>query len=125
MRRGTQAGSALAEVLVALVIVSLSLVAFFHVAAERARRIRHLETTQSAFLVAQSKLAAAGVEFRLDRGPVTGEEGPFAWRVDAELADVSAASAAGQLWRVTVGVRRRDGGPAVLLVRSLRLAPAA
>ncbi len=118
-------GFALIEILVALAILAMSLTAFFHVVTGSANRTRLAETRRAAELVAQSELAAAGTAYSLNNGPVTGVEGPFAWWMEAAPYGGDAQSNAGVLWAVDVGVRLRSGGPVIVLLRSLRLAPAA
>ena len=116
-----QEGIALVEVLVALLILSMSLAALFQVVADSADRARHIEEVRAARLIAQSQLAAAGTSVPLDSGPVAGNEGPFFWWLSASPYSDGDRSEAGALWSVTVGVRLRSGGPALVVLRSLRV----
>ncbi len=115
-------GSALIEVLVALVIVMLSLGVLFEVVGDGAVRAHQVESKRAALVVAQSELAAAGIAYPLDAGPVNGVEGPYSWWIDAAPYG-RGNSGAGRLWRVTVQVGLQSGGPVLVQLRSLRLAP--
>jgi len=125
MMRGaaTDAGSAFIEVLIALAITALALSVLFDVVGDGAARARQAESKRAALVVAQSQLAAAGIAYPLDGGPVSGIEGPFSWWIDA-VPYGRGASSAGRLWRVTVLVSLQNGGPTLVQLRSLRLAPA-
>jgi len=120
-----EGGFALVEALVALAVLALSLTCLLRVTADYARLSRLAETHRAAELVAQSELAAAGLLYPLDGGTVTGVVGPFIWRVQSAPYGDGAESAAGRLWLVSAGVRRREGGPDIVVLRSVRLAPAA
>lgn len=115
-------GSALIEVLVGLAIVALSLGGLFEVVGSGAVRAHQAENKRAALVVAQSELAAAGIAYPLDGGPVNGVEGPYSWWISA-ARDGRDNSDAGQLWRVTVQVGLQSGGPVLVQLRSLRLAP--
>lgn len=115
-------GSALIEVLVGLAIVALSLGVLFEVVGSGAVRAHQAENKRAALVVAQSELAAAGIAFPLNGGPVNGVAGPYSWWVSAAPSGRD-KSDAGQLWRVTVQVGLQSGGPVLVQLRSLRLAP--
>ncbi|MEJ1970187.1 MAG: prepilin-type N-terminal cleavage/methylation domain-containing protein [Rhizomicrobium sp.] len=123
-RPSRQNGFALIDVLVALAILAVSLTALFRVIADSAARTRDAEAHRAAELIAQSELAAAGIAYKLNEGPVTGAEGPFAWWMEASPYGGNAESSAGTLWFVTVGVQLRTGGSPLVVLRSLRLAHA-
>jgi hypothetical protein len=116
------AGSAFIEILVALTITTLSVVALFDVVGAGAVRARQAENKRAALVVAQSQLAATGIIYPLDAGPVSGTEGPYIWWLDS--TPVGGGSSAGRLWRVTVQVGLQSGGPILVQIGSLRLAPA-
>ena len=122
VRPSAESGFALIEALVALAILAVSLGALLSVAADAANRTRLSESRRAAELVAESQLAAAGIVYSLGGAPAEGIAGPFAWRVTMRAA--GAGSAVGSLWAVTVTVRMRSGGPALAVLRSMRLAPA-
>lgn len=123
-RKASEEGFALIEALVALGILALSLTVLFRITTDYVRRSRAAETSRAAELVAQSQLSAAGVLFPLDGREASGIEGPFFWRVDSTPYGGDIKSTAGRLWLVSAGVRRREGGPDILVLRSVRLAPA-
>jgi type II secretory pathway pseudopilin PulG len=115
-------GSALIEVLVGLAIVALSLGVLFEVVGNGAVRAHQAENKRAALVLAQSELAAAGFAYPLNGGPVNGVEGPYSWWIDAAPYGRDKSNA-GQLWRVTVQVGLQSGGPILVQLRSLRLAP--
>ncbi|HEY4078739.1 MAG TPA: hypothetical protein VGM26_17560 [Rhizomicrobium sp.] len=114
-------GSAFIEVLVALAITAVAFGILLEVVGDGAVRARVAENKRAALVVAQSELAAAGVGYPLDGGPVNGVEGPFSWWIDAVPYE-QGASSTGILWRVTVHVSLQNGGPVLVQLRSLRLA---
>jgi type II secretory pathway pseudopilin PulG len=116
-------GNAFLEILVALIIIAAALGVLFEVIADGAVRARQAEAKRSALVVAQSELAAAGIAYPLDGGPVNGVEGPFTWWVDFAPYGRS-TSGAGRLWAVRVQVSLSSGGPVLVDMRSLRLASA-
>jgi type II secretory pathway pseudopilin PulG len=117
------AGSAFIEILVALAITALCVAVLFDVVGDGAMRARQAESKRAALVVAQSQLAAAGIAYPLNAGPLSGTEGPYVWWLDALPA--GGGSSAGRLWRVTVQVGLQSGGPMLVQLRSLRLAPPA
>jgi len=121
--RPGERGSALIEAIVSTAIVAMVLGMAFQVISETASRQRMDERRRAAVLVAQSELAATGVEIPVEQGQSAGLSGPFAWRVSIEPygGDV-APSSAGALMRVTVDVSSRDGGPPLATLHGLRLA---
>ena len=122
MRRGER-GSLLIEALIASAIVAMVLAGAYQVVGDSAGRLRGLEARRTAYLIAQSQLAAVGAETPVQSGATAGTQGDFAWRIDiTPYADSLAASAAGELYRVRVSVRpRRDENHDLAVLTSLRL----
>lgn len=118
-------GFALVDALAALAILSLSLACFLHVSAEEARRSSRAESLRAATLVAESALASAGTLYPLERGTVSGAEGPFSWWVECAPYGDGTKSRAGTLWLVTAGVKPLRGGAPLIVLRSVRLATSA
>ncbi len=121
IRRRSEDGIALVEVLVAFILIALSLTVLCQVLASSTLRTRPLETFRAAELVARSQLAAAGVAYPLQARAVTGIEGPYLWTLDSQPVSEAGQSDAGVLWRVRISVRLRSGGSAVVRLRSMRL----
>jgi hypothetical protein len=73
-------------------------------------------------LVAQSELADVGADIPLAAGDASGQSGDLAWRVAITPYDENEdRNPAGKLWDIAVSVGPRDGGPALITLRSLRL----
>jgi general secretion pathway protein I len=126
MRRLTRhssadAGSVLVEAMVAVAIVAMMLAVTYRSVGDSVLRARSAEASRTAMMIAQSRLALAGVEIPLQPGETTGVEGAFTWRVSITPAD-GAPSAMGQLMSVTVSVRDKGPGDRAEL-STLRLAP--
>lgn len=118
------AGSAFVESIVAAAIVAMALGATYRVIADSAGRDRAAEARRAALLVAQSELANVGVEIPLAPGDASGLSGDMAWRVAIAPYDENQdKNPAGELLYVAVSVAPRDGGPALVTLRSLRLGP--
>jgi hypothetical protein len=110
--------------MVAAAIVAMGLGATFQAIGDAARRNRDVESHRAALLVAQSELAAVGSEYPLHPGEAVGGAGDFAWRIEVSpYSDGVPDSAAGGLWRVSVSVRARTGGPYLVTLQTLRLGP--
>ncbi|MDB5481955.1 MAG: hypothetical protein JWO83_3008 [Caulobacteraceae bacterium] len=121
-RARAETGSAFVESIVAAAIVALALGATFRVVADGAARDRGAEARRAALLVAQSELAAVGADIPLAPGNTSGESGDLAWRVDiSPYAENDEKNPAGELLRVAVSVRPREGGSSLVTLQSLRL----
>ena len=117
-------GAIFVESLVAAAIVAMILATTFRVIADGAARERESEQRRMALLVAQSELAAVGVEIPLEPGENEGVSGDMVWTVDvAPYSDESGASSAGDLSKVVVSVRPRAGGRNLVALETLRLGP--
>ena len=120
MRR--DAGSVFVESMIAATIVAVALGGTFQVIGDGAARDRASQDRRLALLVAQSELAAVGAEIPLVSGQNSGLADDMTWRVDiTPYGDGVDASAVGPLWRVSVTVRRRDGGPDLARLETLKL----
>jgi general secretion pathway protein I len=80
------AGFTLIEVLVAFVLLSLVLATGFEIFSTGLRRAGDLEAHSRAVMIAQTKLAAAGLEEQLKEGRTEGEseDGQFRWSLDVK-----------------------------------------
>ena len=122
--RRRDAGAIFVESLVAAAIVAMILVTTFRVVTDGAAHARMAEQRRMALLVAQSELAAVGVEIPIQAGEKTGVSGEMAWSVDVSpYSDESGASTVGALWKVTVSVRPSAGGRNLVSLRTLRIGP--
>jgi len=120
--RGDDSGTAFVESIVAAAIVALALGSTWRVVADGAARDRGTEARRAALLVAQSEMAAVGADIPLAPGDASGESGDMAWRVEITPYDENAQNnQVGELLRVAVSVWRRDGGPSLVTLQSLRL----
>ena len=123
-RAARDRGSVFIESMVAAAIVAMGLAATFQAIGDSARRDRDAEAHRAALLVAQSELAAVGSEYPLHPGETAGGDGDFVWRIEVSpYSDGVASSAAGGLWRVSVAIRPRSGGPDLVTLQTLRLGP--
>jgi hypothetical protein len=109
-------------------MIMIAMVAMFYGSFSSALGISdHTGRTEAALRVAQSRLAAAGVETPLRTGVEEGREGGIGWRVD--VRPYSAAGAAAQsiglaafYVSVTVSWRDRRGGkPRSLTLSTMKL----
>jgi general secretion pathway protein I len=122
-------GFTLLEVLVALVILSISLGVLFEVFSAGLRGRRTAKEYEQATLLAESKLDAVGIEQPLLEGSSSGQfDNQFQWRVDVLPYHEQGRNEAGDLlWRpllltVTVSwVDQKDKRSVVL--KTLRLVP--
>ncbi len=80
--RRRSGGFTLLEVLVAFTVLAISLGVLFEIFSTGMRASRSAEEYTRATLLAESKLAAIGIEGTLEEGETTGEYGDgYAWRV--------------------------------------------
>ena len=122
--RGADGGSAFVESIVAAAIVAMALGATYRVIADGAARDKAVAARRTALLVAQSELAAVGADIPLAPGDAAGQSGDLAWRVDiTPYGENEGQNPAGELLRVAVSVRPRDGGADLVTLQSLRLGP--
>jgi hypothetical protein len=120
--RGADGGAVFVESMIAAAIVALVLGTTFEVIADGARREKAAANHRLALLVAQSALDDVGADIRLDSGETSGASGPFVWRVDVTpYVAEGEPDTAGSLWKADVMVRRREGGPSLASLSTLRL----
>lgn len=129
MRR-RQLGFSLLEVLVAFVILSLSLGVIMRLFSTSLRNIATTERSTHAVAVAESALAALGVETPLTEGESSGEDGQgYRWRAQvsrhAEAATVLDNPSAPVLYQIDLSVTRDADAEhkPLLTLTTLRLAP--
>ncbi len=128
-RRGVAAGFTLLEVIVALAILAVALAALMQSFSTGLRGARAAERQTIATLLAESRLAAVGVEMPLEAGESGGEiDHGYRWRATVRPylepgleAEGQAGMAAYEI-AVTVSWEAADGGGSVTL-ETLRLAP--
>ncbi|MCF4164787.1 type II secretion system GspH family protein [Zavarzinia compransoris] len=123
MSGARQRGAALIEVLVALAIVALGLGTLFAVVGDGSLRAREQGDRQAALVVAQSQIEAAGRAYPLGGAPVTGRAGPLVYRIESRPYGAKGQSLAGDLWFVTVSVRRDGVTTPLVVLGSIRLDP--
>jgi general secretion pathway protein I len=104
-----QRGFSLIEVLVAFMILAISLTVIFRIFSGGLRNIALSEDYARAVLVAESRMASAGVEAPLEAGTVSGRwDRRFRWRRAVELyrpwSDDKPLSVPIQAFRVSVSV---------------------
>ena len=122
-------GFSLIEILVAFVVLSLTLSVIMQIFSGGLRNVRHSDNYSRALYLAESRLAALGVEQPLREGVISGElDQRFRWQIsvrpyrEAVTADETLLKLA--LYHVMVVVSWDDGGQARQLeLTSLRLAP--
>jgi general secretion pathway protein I len=110
MRR--ERGFTLVEIVVAFVLLSAVLMTGFEIFSQGLRRAGDLDDEGRAIVIAQSKLAAAGVEELLKEGSSQGqsEDGRFRWTMVIQRTDEGSAGPgqpinnAYQLFRIEVRV---------------------
>jgi general secretion pathway protein I len=87
--RRREAGFTLIEVVVAFVMLAVVLVTSFEIFTSGMRRAGDLEDYSRALLLAQSKIAAAGMEEQFKEGETQGEteDGRFRWAVGIRRTD--------------------------------------
>ena len=118
MRARAQTGFTLLEVVVAFVVLALILATVFQIFSAGLGRAGDLDEQSRALVLAQSTLAAAGVEDQLYEGETQGESGDrrYRWVLSVRpapqaKADGTAVQATFDLFRVDVVVawRSADG----------------
>jgi general secretion pathway protein I len=113
-----QAGFTLIEVVVAFLLLSLVLASGFELFTAGMRRAVVLEERAQALVVAQSRLATAGVEGKLQEGVSSGqsEDGKYRWTLTIAKSEEGAPDAnqplqtAFGLYRIEVVVQWRGSG---------------
>jgi general secretion pathway protein I len=84
-----QQGFSLLEILIAFSILAFSITIMLNIFSGGLRRAMVSEEYQQAVIIAQSKLAAAGVEEELDNGEQSGDiEEKYFWSVQMEAFDL-------------------------------------
>lgn len=84
-----QQGFSLLEILIAFSILAFSITILLNIFSGGLRRAMVSEEYQQAVIIAQSKLAAAGVEEELDNGEQSGDiEEKYFWSVQMEAFDL-------------------------------------
>jgi general secretion pathway protein I len=122
-------GMTLIEVLVAFVVLSTTLAVIMQIFSGGIRNARLSEGYSRAVFLAQSRLAAAGVEQRLSPGSTSGQVGPdLRWQVQvAPFDDAGAANKfllPTRLYQVRVSVSWSDDGKERQVeLSTLRLGP--
>lgn len=91
--RTRQTGFTLIEVVVAFLLLSLVMASGFELFTTGMRRAADLEDRAQALVVAQSRLASAGVESPLKEGVASGqtEDGKYSWTVATTRSEEGAA----------------------------------
>jgi general secretion pathway protein I len=123
---GREAGFTIIEVLIALALVAVSLVAIGSLMATNARGVRSLES-HVALVQAARTVMAAGIPQRADLGPGTssGKTDDYRWTVDVSpLGGGWTVPDADVAWiPELVRVRVTSAGGAVSDIRTVRLMP--
>ncbi|GAW86043.1 general secretion pathway protein I [Bathymodiolus platifrons methanotrophic gill symbiont] len=84
-KQRSQQGFSLLEILIAFSILAFSLTILLNIFSGGLRRTMVSEEYQQAVIIAQSRLAAAGIEEPLDNGTQAGEiEGKYFWSVQVQ-----------------------------------------
>ena len=87
----SQQGFSLLEILIAFSILAFSLTILLNIFSGGLRRTMVSEEYQQAVIIAQSKLAAVGIEEPLDEGMQDGEiEGKYFWTVQVQAFNLEA-----------------------------------
>lgn len=90
-KQRSQQGFSLLEILVAFSILAFSLTILLNIFSSGLRRTIVSEEYQKAVIIAQSRLAAAGVEEPLENGGQDGAaEGKYFWSVQVQAFDLDA-----------------------------------
>ncbi len=127
--RKPQRGMTLLEILVAFVILSLTMAVILHIFSGGMRNSKSAESYSRAVFLAQSRLAAVGVERPLTPGEDSGQVGTnLQWRVS-----VSAVDDGGEADRLLMPVRQyvvramvawqEDGRDKHIELSSVRIGP--
>ena len=126
MRRSPRArerGSVLIDALVAIGVMTVTLVMAAQTLGDGARRTAAGERSRLALLEARSRLAEVGGDIPLVVGDAQGVDGDMVWRVDIAPGPPTGGAAGVGLLQVTVAVSDR-GGPELATLRTLRLGAA-
>lgn len=123
-----EAGFSLIEVLVSLAVTGIALGAAFFLFGSALRGSLHAERTTMATLVAESKLAEAGIAAPLQPGRTAGRTGDgYAWVTEVRpyrvLRDDGTASLPVNAFEVVVTVAWGDDDHSAVSLRTLRLRP--
>jgi general secretion pathway protein I len=119
----------LIEVLVAFVVLSMTLAVIMQIFSGGMRNARLAGAYSYALILAESQLAAAGVEQPLSVGQSSGQTGPdLTWRTTVELFDDGGAAERlllpTRLYQVRAQVSWNEGGrERQVQLTSLRLGP--
>lgn len=124
-------GFSLLEVLVAFVILALSLGVLMRIFSGGLNNVGRAERHAHAVVLAESRLAALGVEAPLEEGENAGEtEQGYQWRTlvrryEGAQGDLDPQSMPIELFQVAVMVSWSEGGerPGQVVLASLRAAP--
>lgn len=119
-------GMTLIEVLVAFVVLSVTLAVILQIFTGGMRNARLADGYSRAVFLAESKLAAAGVERPLLAGDDAGQSGDMRWHVSVQSMDDGGAAdrllLPSRLYQVSVRVAWNEGGhDRQVLLESLRL----
>lgn len=118
------AGFTLLEVLVALIVLALLLGAFAQIMQTGLRQSRTVEARTTATMLAQSRLAAVGIELPLAVGEAWGEtEDGLAWRTAIELVEPPTESQPLAAYAVQVTVAWSPAPGDQVTLTTLRIGP--
>ena len=124
--RSGAAGFTLVEVLVALAILSGTMVVLYGAMGDAASRLARAQAEAGAVALAQSKLDEVGLTIAPIVGDVSGAQGPYAWTVSIAVSGTAEERVAwpAVLAEVSVNVTWSDGAQKhALAVRTLKLLP--
>jgi general secretion pathway protein I len=110
---GGDAGFTLIEMLVALMVMIAAATMLYRGFSGGLRAAATADGAEAALLVAQSRLAAAGVETPLAAGEQAGRDGAVDWHIAVRPYPSGDATAAPQAFWITATVawrEKRDGG---------------
>jgi general secretion pathway protein I len=124
--RNQSRGMTLIEVLVAFVVLSVTLAVILQIFTGGMRNARLADSYSRAVFLAESKLAAAGVDRPLLAGDAAGQTEDLQWRVNVQPMDDGGATdqllLPSRLYQVSVRVAWNEGGhDRQILLESLRL----
>jgi len=120
-----ETGFALAEALIGLLIIAVTLGTAFGAIASMSHDRRTLLDERRAALLAQSLLARVGTDIALAPGSIGGVSDGMRWHIDIDpwrSAGPAIAGTAPRLLRIAVAIPRAPG-QAGFALQSLRLAP--
>ena len=128
IKKSKQQGFSLLEILIAFSILAFSLGILLNIFSGGLRRTIVSEEYQQAVIIAQSKLAAAGVETELEEAKGHGKvQDKYAWSVqvqpyDDEQIGVAAEGSSLEAFQVTVKVEWAEGkSERIVELNTLRL----